>query len=214
LYFRQLVVLYTVSAYLREPLIIIAFGERLRELRKKAGMSQEELAHSAGIAVSQVGRIERGELNLSISTMSALAKALRVLPKELFDSGDGTEKHTQSRKRSQGGGFAKKLIHKITGDGVEKKKRGSDGVSRSPAKEKMDAVRALVKKKLGVDGDEMSKKEAKKKLGVDGVKEKFDAVRALVKKKLGVDGDEMPKYKAKQKLRKKRSSKKKRKASA
>jgi transcriptional regulator with XRE-family HTH domain len=48
-------------------------------------MSQEELAHLAGIAVSQVGRIERGVLNPSISTLFAIARALEVEPKELFD---------------------------------------------------------------------------------------------------------------------------------
>ncbi|HEY6160647.1 MAG TPA: helix-turn-helix transcriptional regulator [Bacteroidia bacterium] len=72
-------------AYLREPLIILAFGSRLRQVRKERKMSQEELAHLAGIAVSQVGRIERGVLNPSISTLFAIARALEVEPKELFD---------------------------------------------------------------------------------------------------------------------------------
>ncbi len=62
-----------------------AFGENLRRLRKEKGFSQEFLANGAEIPISQIGRIERGEVNTSISTILALSIALEVEPKELLD---------------------------------------------------------------------------------------------------------------------------------
>ena len=48
-------------------------------------ISQEILAYSADIPISQVGRIERGEINTTISTIKVIANALNIPLKELFD---------------------------------------------------------------------------------------------------------------------------------
>lgn len=53
-------------------------------MRKEAGLSQEDLANDADIPLSQVGRIERGEVNTTISTVYALSKALNVNPDTFF----------------------------------------------------------------------------------------------------------------------------------
>ncbi len=71
--------------YLKKPIILLFVGDRIRDVRKKKKMTQEDVAHKAGIAVSQVGRIERGKLNPGISTVFVIALALEVEPKELFD---------------------------------------------------------------------------------------------------------------------------------
>jgi len=71
--------------YFRDDEFLKRFGLRLRELRKLKNLSQEELAWKAGFELSQVGRIERGEINTSISHLSKLAEVLEVLPKELLD---------------------------------------------------------------------------------------------------------------------------------
>jgi len=64
----------------------ILFGKNLRKLRKSKKLSQENLAYDANIPISQVGRIERGEINTTISTVYAISKALNLShPKELFD---------------------------------------------------------------------------------------------------------------------------------
>ncbi|HUD43934.1 MAG TPA: helix-turn-helix transcriptional regulator [Patescibacteria group bacterium] len=60
------------------------FGKRLRELRKKVELSQEELGFRAGIHRTYVGAIERGEQNISIDNIHKLAKALKISPDELF----------------------------------------------------------------------------------------------------------------------------------
>jgi transcriptional regulator with XRE-family HTH domain len=61
------------------------FGEHLQSVRMSKKMSQEMLAYDADIPISQVGRIERGEINTTISTVKALSKALNIQVKELFD---------------------------------------------------------------------------------------------------------------------------------
>lgn len=58
--------------------VIKAFGQRVRELRLSQNLSQEELANLADIPLSQVGRIERGEVNATLSSISALANALKI----------------------------------------------------------------------------------------------------------------------------------------
>lgn len=61
------------------------FGANIRTIRKSKKMSQEELAYSSDIPISQIGRIERGEINTTISTVKTIATALEVPIKNLFD---------------------------------------------------------------------------------------------------------------------------------
>jgi transcriptional regulator with XRE-family HTH domain len=60
------------------------FGNRVRKLRLKAGLSQEELAFRAGVHRTYLGGIERGERNPSLKNISALAQALGVTLPDLF----------------------------------------------------------------------------------------------------------------------------------
>jgi transcriptional regulator with XRE-family HTH domain len=61
-----------------------AFGDNLRRIRLEKGMSQEALAIESDIPISQIGRIERGEINTTISTVKAISNALNIEPIELF----------------------------------------------------------------------------------------------------------------------------------
>jgi transcriptional regulator with XRE-family HTH domain len=69
----------------RDQKVITKFGERIKYLRETKSLSQEDLAYAADIPVNQVGRIERGEINTTISSLYAIAKALGLKPKELLD---------------------------------------------------------------------------------------------------------------------------------
>jgi len=60
------------------------FGKRLREIRKTAGLSQEELGFKANIHRTYIGAVERGEQNVSLDNIYKLAQALKVEMKELF----------------------------------------------------------------------------------------------------------------------------------
>lgn len=60
------------------------FGQRVRELRLIAELSQEELAERAGLHRTYIGGIERGERNVGVLNLLRLARALRVRPSELL----------------------------------------------------------------------------------------------------------------------------------
>jgi transcriptional regulator with XRE-family HTH domain len=62
----------------------IIFGQTIRELRHKRGMTQAKLAKMAHIHPSYVADVERGERNLSLVNILKLAPALRVHPSKLF----------------------------------------------------------------------------------------------------------------------------------
>ena len=70
------------------PTIRVAFGTRLRELRNRAGLTQEKLALRAELDRSYVGQVERGEVNISIENIAKLAAGLSVRPLELFEFAD------------------------------------------------------------------------------------------------------------------------------
>ncbi len=65
--------------------LVKALGERIREYRIKIGFSQEELANEADVPLSQIGRIERGETNPTISSLFVIAQALNIDLKTLLD---------------------------------------------------------------------------------------------------------------------------------
>jgi len=60
------------------------FGDRLVELRKVKGWSQEVLAWESGLARSYIGGVERGQRNISLLNICKLANTLGVLPSELL----------------------------------------------------------------------------------------------------------------------------------
>jgi transcriptional regulator with XRE-family HTH domain len=60
------------------------FGERVRQLRKNRGLSQEDLADRARVHRTYLGGIERGERNPSLKNIASIAGALGVSLSDLF----------------------------------------------------------------------------------------------------------------------------------
>lgn len=59
-------------------------GQRVRGLRERAGLSQEELGFKSGLHRNYIGGIERGERNIAVVNIAKLAKALGVRPRDLL----------------------------------------------------------------------------------------------------------------------------------
>lgn len=68
------------------------FGKRLREKRQEQGLTLEVLAEKADLAISYVASIERGERNLGLENIVALAIALNISPSELLPGTHHREK--------------------------------------------------------------------------------------------------------------------------
>ncbi len=75
------------------------FGERLRALRKAAGMTQEELARKADLSASWLPKAEKPSADPSWSTVLKLANALGVSVAAFAEgNGAGTQKKPRTRK--------------------------------------------------------------------------------------------------------------------
>lgn len=68
---------------------LLRFGARLRELRQRAGLRQEDLASLIGIDRVAISQIERGAREVGVSRVLPLAQALGVPPEDLFGSDGG-----------------------------------------------------------------------------------------------------------------------------
>ena len=64
--------------------ILQRFGDRVRELRKDCGWSQEELALECGLDRTYMGGIERGERNVALRNIEKIAEALGITIAELM----------------------------------------------------------------------------------------------------------------------------------
>lgn len=62
-----------------------AFGNQLKKIRKERGFTQKQLAFEAGIVFTQIIRIEKAQINPTLSTVFTLSRTLDVPLRELFD---------------------------------------------------------------------------------------------------------------------------------
>ncbi len=67
-------------------LTVAPLKEKLREKRRRAALTQGELAEKAGIGINTIVRIETGEITEPrVSTLRKLADALGIEPRDLLD---------------------------------------------------------------------------------------------------------------------------------
>ena len=60
-------------------------GRRLRNYRQRIGLTQEELAERAGVHCTYIGQVERGEKNLTISSLEKISRSLQISISDLFE---------------------------------------------------------------------------------------------------------------------------------
>jgi transcriptional regulator with XRE-family HTH domain len=64
--------------------ILRSIGEVLRERRTERGITQEDLAHQAGVHRNVVGLIERGRYNPTVMVLFAITTRLKLTLSDLF----------------------------------------------------------------------------------------------------------------------------------
>ncbi|OKP93172.1 transcriptional regulator [Paenibacillus sp. P3E] len=67
-------------------------GNRIRELRKAKGWTQEQLAEAASLHYSYIGGVERGDRNISLETLEKIIAAFKVPAIEIFRFEDETDR--------------------------------------------------------------------------------------------------------------------------
>ena len=61
------------------------FGEHLRTLRKDKGLSLREMSYACSIDNSKIAKIEKGMINITLTTLFQLASALEAEPTALLE---------------------------------------------------------------------------------------------------------------------------------
>jgi len=69
--------------------ILIMFGDKIRELRKEKGLSQEQLSFKADLHRTYIGMIERAEKNITLVNIEKIANALEVSINDLMKFKNG-----------------------------------------------------------------------------------------------------------------------------
>jgi transcriptional regulator with XRE-family HTH domain len=73
-----------ISGQRDEQGLLVSLGDAVRAARTAQGLSQEALADAAGIDRSHMGKIERGERNVTILNIARVASALNALPSDIL----------------------------------------------------------------------------------------------------------------------------------
>ena len=69
------------------PQVLVQLGGRIREERRRRGLTQEALAGALDLSIAYVSLIERGGRNPPYTTVMAIARALSVPPASLVAEG-------------------------------------------------------------------------------------------------------------------------------
>lgn len=66
-----------------------SFGDRCRQLRRMSGLSQEKFAYSIGMDRTYYASIETGTRNVTLGSMSKIARGFHITLSELLEGVDG-----------------------------------------------------------------------------------------------------------------------------
>lgn len=80
-------------------------GEKLREFRKRRGLTQEQLAESVEVTFQQIQKYENGHTRLNTDKLQAVAQALAVPVSAFFDEDCRDEKLLSEQEQKLINGF-------------------------------------------------------------------------------------------------------------
>ena len=69
-----------------KPLHRRILGDKIRNYRKQAGFTQEQLAEKADLHHNFIGEVERGNMEISLTSLLKIAKALQVKVRDLVEN--------------------------------------------------------------------------------------------------------------------------------
>lgn len=73
---------------IKDSIFLKLLGKRIRSIRRSQKLTQADLAFRFGNYAEHLGRIERGEYNVTICTLKAIAEALDISKIKLFEDQD------------------------------------------------------------------------------------------------------------------------------
>ncbi|MEX2462143.1 MAG: helix-turn-helix transcriptional regulator [Paenibacillaceae bacterium] len=79
-------------------LLVNLIGEKIRNLRKIKGITQEELGERAQLQHSYIGGVERGDRNISLETLEKIMTALDLSPSDWIHFGELEAKNEKLEK--------------------------------------------------------------------------------------------------------------------
>ena len=77
--------------------LIKEFGLRIKQLRTEKKISQEKLSFVTGFHRTYIGMVERGERNISLTSIAVFAKAFKMTVSELLDFSSINPKHSYKK---------------------------------------------------------------------------------------------------------------------
>ncbi len=78
-----------------------AIGQRIKQIRKARGMTQEHLAEALTVSVGYISQIERGVTKISLDTLAAVATRLECELSELVTGVSVSQEHYLNRELTQ-----------------------------------------------------------------------------------------------------------------
>ena len=91
------------------------FNERLKELREKNNLTQEQLAKISGVSSRMIQRQEYGTSRPRLDAAEKIAKALNVSTDELLGNADMLVAQANEKYGARGAKQAKQLTDEVTG---------------------------------------------------------------------------------------------------
>ena len=91
------------------------FNERLKELREKNNLTQEQLAKNSGVSSRMIQRYEYGTSRPRLDAAEKIAKALNVTTDELLGNADMLVAQASEKYGTRGAKQAQQLTDEVTG---------------------------------------------------------------------------------------------------